>query len=259
MRIKKYRNKITVGAIIAAALIFTLCIGGGIKSKPNNPIGYSDTIQLPVSKPKANADTDGTEKTDNPDVPLMENSETADNAREHGAPQAVTEDNGYKQAEDKDSTVNPEPIDPQNTVISDKELYCSITVRCDTILNNINLLPAEKHGLLPDNGIILDEGNAMFYEGESVFNLLLREMKKNKIHFEYTSVPLYNSVYIEGINNIYEIDCGELSGWMYKVNGWFPNYGCSRYRLNEGDRVEVLYSCDLGRDVGGDYSSMNGR
>ena len=43
--------------------------------------------------------------------------------------------------------------------------------------------------------------------------------------------------YIEGINNLYEFDCGEQSGWMYSVNGWFPNYGCSRYQLKDGDVV----------------------
>jgi hypothetical protein len=42
---------------------------------------------------------------------------------------------------------------------------------------------------------------------------------------------------------------------MYKVNDWFPNYGSSRYQLKPGDVVEWVYSCDLGRDVGGDYAS----
>ena len=40
-------------------------------------------------------------------------------------------------------------------------------------------------------------------------------------------------------------DTGELSGWMYKANGWFPNYGCSRYQLQPGDVIERLYTCDL--------------
>ena len=57
--------------------------------------------------------------------------------------------------------------------------------------------------------------------------------------------------YIEGIHNLYEFDCGDLSGWMYKVNGWFPNYGCSRYQLKQGDVIEWVYTCDLGKDVGG--------
>ena len=41
----------------------------------------------------------------------------------------------------------------------------------------------------------------------------------------------------------------------YKVNGWFPNYGCSRYQLKEGDTIEWVYTCDLGVDVGGFYST----
>ena len=45
---------------------------------------------------------------------------------------------------------------------------------------------------------------------------------------------------------------------MYKVNGWFPNYGCSRYSLKQGDVIEWVYTCDLGRDVGGGYSAGQG-
>ena len=30
--------------------------------------------------------------------------------------------------------------------------------------------------------------------------------------------------------------CGNGSGWMYQVNDWFPNYGCSRYQLQDGRR-----------------------
>lgn len=43
---------------------------------------------------------------------------------------------------------------------------------------------------------------------------------------------------------------GPLSGWMYKVNGEFPGYGSSKYKLSNGDVIEWVYTCDLGRDVG---------
>ena len=68
---------------------------------------------------------------------------------------------------------------------------------------------------------------------------------------EFVNTPIYNSAYIEGINNLYEFDAGELSGWMYCVNGEFPNYGSSGYKVKPGDKIEWHYSCDLGRDVGG--------
>jgi hypothetical protein len=111
-------------------------------------------------------------------------------------------------------------------------------------------LDKEKHGLVPADGVILRETAVTFYEGESVFNVLRREMKRAGIHMEFENTPIYNSAYIEGINNLYEFDAGELSGWMYKVNGWYPNYGCSRYTLRDGDVIEWHYTCDLGRDLG---------
>lgn len=148
----------------------------------------------------------------------------------------------------------PVPVEPQDAVISDKAFSCTLSVRCDTILDNMNWLDKEKWELVPDDGVIFAAATVTFYEGESVFNVLQREMKRAKIHMEFSNTPMYNSAYIEGINNLYEFDVGELSGWMYKVNGWFPNYGCSRYQLKDGDTVEWVYTCDLGKDVGGGYA-----
>lgn len=150
----------------------------------------------------------------------------------------------------------PVPVEPQNAVITSKALTCTLSVRCDTILKNIKWLDPEKVELVPKDGVIFPATEVTFYEGESVFNVLQREMKRNRIHMEFANTPIYNSAYIEGVNNLYEFDCGELSGWMYKVNGWFPNYGCSRYRLKDGDVVEWVYTCDLGIDVGGYYAAV---
>ena len=50
---------------------------------------------------------------------------------------------------------------------------------------------------------------------------------------------------------MYEFDCGQYSGWMYRVNGWYPNYGCSSYDVEDGDNIEWKYTCDLGVDIGG--------
>ena len=66
------------------------------------------------------------------------------------------------------------------------------------------------------------------------------------------SFTLYDSYYIEGIGHLYEFDCGFESGWMYKVNGTFPNYGCSAYELQGGEDIVWCYTCvGLGTDVGG--------
>ncbi len=154
---------------------------------------------------------------------------------------------------------NPLPIEPQKAVISDKELTCTLKVSCSTVLDNLDWLSPDKAEIIPPDGIIFKEQTVTFFEGESVFNILLREMKRNKIHMEFRNTPIYNSIYIEGINNLYEFDCGELSGWMYKVNDRFPNYGCSRYSVKEGDKIEIIYTCQLGADVGGDYNNLGAR
>jgi len=132
--------------------------------------------------------------------------------------------------------------------------YVYIEIRCDTILGNMNDLTPGKEEFVPSNGTILPMVQVPFYENETVFEVLNRICKKANIQIEYSWTPLYGSYYIEGINHLYEFDCGEQSGWMYKVNEWFPNYGCSSYYLEDGDVIVWCYTCKgLGRDVGCDW------
>ncbi len=136
---------------------------------------------------------------------------------------------------------------------ADGGLKCSLSVTCETAVGKIT-----DEETVPENAVIYSNENVVFSDGESVFDVLLREMKENGIHMEFVNTPVYNSAYVEGINNLYEFDCGELSGWMYKVNGSFPNYGCSLYKIKDGDVIEWVYTCDLGKDVGGENSARNG-
>ena len=79
------------------------------------------------------------------------------------------------------------------------------------------------------------------------------------IQLEYSWTPAYDSGYIEGINHLYEFDCGKESGWMYKVNDWFPNYGCSSYKVENGDNIVWCYTCNgYGEDVGSTWAATEG-
>ena len=145
----------------------------------------------------------------------------------------------------------PLPVEPEDQEVDKKKTYtCTFSIECSTILNNLKDLDPDKRELVPSNGVILAPTKVTFYEGESVFDVLQRVCKEKGIHMESSWTPIYNSAYIEGIHNLYEFDCGELSGWMYRVNGWYPNYGCSRYQLVDGEKVEFRFTCDLGKDVG---------
>lgn len=147
----------------------------------------------------------------------------------------------------------PLPVEPEIQEIDKEKIFtCTFSIECSTILNNLSQLDPEKLELIPTDGVILPPMEVTFHEGESVFDVLKRVCMENNVHLEFSWTPIYNSAYIEGINNLYEFDCGPLSGWMYRVNGWYPNYGCSRYQLDDGEVVEWRFTCDLGRDVGED-------
>ena len=149
----------------------------------------------------------------------------------------------------------PMPVEPEDQDIDKgKSFTCTFSIECSTILNNLSDLDPEKLEMVPSDGIILEATTVTFYEGESVFDVLQRVCQENGIHMEASWTPIYNSAYVEGIHNLYEFDCGNESGWMYRVNGWYPNYGCSRYQLAQGDVVEWRYTCKgLGKDVGCDW------
>ena len=139
------------------------------------------------------------------------------------------------------------PAAPQTTPAAS---VCSLTIRCDTILENLDVLNPEKLDLVPEDGLLYENPAAEMTDGESAFDLLLREMRAAAIHLDFVKTPAYNTVYIKGIGNLYEFDCGDLSGWTYRINGEFLSVGCSLAILHPGDTVEFLYTCDLGADVG---------
>lgn len=136
---------------------------------------------------------------------------------------------------------------------------CTISIECKNILNNMDNLKKTKEEFIPEDGWILKETEVAFQGGETVFDVLKKVCGENGIHMSSKYTPLYKSYYIEGINQLYEMDCGKNSGWMYSVNGKYPNYGCSEYKLRDGDKIEWRYTCDLGADVGNKYEKSKGK
>ncbi|MDF2961043.1 MAG: hypothetical protein K0S39_2778 [Paenibacillus sp.] len=99
-----------------------------------------------------------------------------------------------------------------------------------------------------EKGTILETTAIDFKEGDSVFDVLQRITKQKKIQMEHRGSA--KTSYIEGIDNLYEFDKGGKSGWLYRVNGTFPNKSAGAYILQKGDRIEWVYTLDLGKDVG---------
>lgn len=127
-----------------------------------------------------------------------------------------------------------------------------LTIRSDAVLNNLDKIPKELLPYIEQDGVILERSEYVLRPGDTAFDLLNRATRHHQIQMEYqgADMNIYNSIYVQGIQYLYEFSCGPLSGWMYSVNGEFPNYGVSQYELKNGDDVAFLYTCDLGRDIG---------
>lgn len=103
-------------------------------------------------------------------------------------------------------------------------------------------------------GYVLRPTQVEFEEGETVWDVTKRVMDSRGIAYTYVETPKYNSVYVEWIDGDGEFDHGDGSGWMYSVNGWYPNYGSSLYKLRDGDVVQWRYTTNLGADLGQDIT-----
>lgn len=213
-----------------------------------------DTTDVDQVK-KEDVTVSGEKKDSNKQLPDEKLTEQEKNAPEDATQKAEAEARAKAEAEAK-KKAEEEKKAQEPTAPTSSEKSCTILISCDTILSNMDQCDTAKISIVPTDGVILSATTVSFSEGETVFDVLQRTCRNKGISLEFSYTPLYGSYYIEGISNLYEFDVGPESGWMYKVNGWFPNYGCSEYTLEDGDSISWVYTCNgLGADVGGGYAA----
>ena len=114
-------------------------------------------------------------------------------------------------------------------------MVTTITIRCDTV--------AGEREDLPEDGVILPATELELPEGTSAYGQLLAAVRSY-------AIPMTDrGGYVAGLAQLYEFDFGELSGWVYRVNGVMAPVGCDDCLLQPGDAVEWLYTRELGRDL----------
>lgn len=93
---------------------------------------------------------------------------------------------------------------------------------------------------LPDGGVnLFPTARLPYIEGESVDELLTRAA--NSAGFTVDR----ESGYVRGIAGVYEKAYGEMSGWIFTVNGEMPSVSAADCILSDGDRVEWRYCLDM--------------
>lgn len=240
---------IITGVIIIVILGVAFFVGGSPKTENvQEPVATA----MPTVQPSPEQ-TDNAQETAQPtQTPKMtdEPTQTSTPVVQEVAPEKTPE--AEKTPMPQVDAVTPKQQNQSNEAVKNT---CTISISCKTILNNMDKFNKDKKSILPSDGVILSQTTVEFKEGETVFQILRRETKRNKIHMEFSASPVYQTNYVEGIANIYEFDCGELSGWTFRVNGGYPQHGSSMYTVQKGDIIEWLYTCDLGRDVGNVYTN----
>ncbi|MGI5939963.1 MAG: DUF4430 domain-containing protein [Thermoleophilia bacterium] len=146
----------------------------------------------------------------------------------------------------------PQAVPPREVAADAPEGECTLAVSCHVAAAKGMAAQERWQHIVPARGVILDPVTVRFRQGESVFDVLKRELQARHIQLEFSG--LLGMQYVKGIHNLYEFDGGPDSGWMYCVNGWYPHYGCGQYQVRQGDAIEWNYTCDLGRDLGVDWT-----
>lgn len=273
---KKYKKRIAfiilAVVILAAAFVFD-GTRQGVTDKNDN---YNNNAPLPQISEKSPEPAGRAEPAENENDGTENQTAQPENEAAHDKSDVIHEEvhvsdgkSGQQSSEDsaqpQENKQEPKTENSGDTISETdgaetaendvKESACTVSISCASILGNMDMLDSDKADFIPKDGVILKETSVKLEDGESVFDLLAKVTRDNSIHMEFTDTPIYNTKYVEGIANIYELDCGSLSGWQYSVNGVFPNVGCSAYYPESGDVIEWKYTCDLGRDIGNAYTA----
>ena len=171
------------------------------------------------------------------DPPAGSDPEQAEPSKEPPQPQA-----GSTPAE-PDKTPAPSAVPSQTPAQAEKKETCTLSISCRTALAHLDGLDPGMGEILPADGWILPAAAVVVQPGDTVFDVLQRACRENGIPLEFSITPGTGGAYIEGIDNLYEFDCGSLSGWKYKVNGVYPNVGCSSVAVQPGDTIVWQYTC----------------
>jgi hypothetical protein len=117
----------------------------------------------------------------------------------------------------------------------------TLSIRCDVLVGKTD------SEYVPENGIILDTATFEIESGNTVYDILAEATRTHRIHMETSGSD--ELAYVEGIAYLYELQFGDLSGWVFSVNGKSSSVGCGSYVLTDGDAIEWHYTLNLGKDI----------
>jgi uncharacterized protein YceK len=154
---------------------------------------------------------------------------TKETTKKDNTKKTTTESNNKdsNKTDTKNTTETKETTDTKKETVVEKK-YVTLTISCSNILKHDNCL--ETNYNVPSNGVIYSQ-KVEISDGDSVLKIL----KNSGLRVDVSGG------YVKGIDNLYEFDCGDESGWTYSVNGVKPNVGASQYKVKENDQIKWSY------------------
>lgn len=129
----------------------------------------------------------------------------------------------------------------RHTTPQSKTVTCTITVECKNIHKHMSQLKSGHERFVPNDGYIIHAESHTVARGSTAYDVL--KLACNAHGIRLTARNTSYGVYVVGINNLDEKDCGSASGWMYKVNGTVPMTSCGKYKMDGGDNLVFYYVC----------------
>lgn len=112
----------------------------------------------------------------------------------------------------------------ENEAVQANTVYCTI---------NLSAIEGESY-LLSSEAVALEDGDTAWTVLERIFH------EKN-ISYTTTGTVEDGTLYLVEIGGVAELDHGMYSGWLYYVNGEFPEYSMTALPLESGDEIELQY------------------
>ncbi|MFV0393223.1 MAG: DUF4430 domain-containing protein [Coprobacillaceae bacterium] len=176
--------------------------------------------------------------------PTQDTSEdNSDTTNDDTTTQKNTSDNkgSGEQSNNNDQSGGGQNNTPQETTPVVEKI--TISVDCKTILNNKDKLKAGYESYVPSNGVLISSMTIEITDGMTVLEALKTACTKQGYSIDA------QGGYVRSINNLSEFCCGDLSGWMYGVNGSYVNQSASKKTVKNGDVIKWVFSCASGKDV----------
>lgn len=242
-------NKITAVllATISIIFLFSACSGGNNANVELTTFANATTmadesgtiVAESVPADKASTTAKGSTSTTAQNTSPNGSTATTDTTKKQNKSTSSAAKNSKKHG--KQSTTAAKATKKANAPPKSEEV-CYITIECKSILKHLGDLKPGHEKYVPSDGYLLRKYSCTYKSGDTAYDILMRSCAAQ--HIKITAENTVYGVYIAGINNIDEKDCGDESGWLYSVNGKFPSITCGKQKVKPNDEILFTYTCE---------------